>query len=303
MNPSSQPAWRSAWFLWTLLAVVCWGIWAILSKLLGDALSAEQSQALSTGGAIPVLIALSLSKRLTHQGNRWRGIGWALSAGVLTCLGNTAYYGLLRDGAKAATAVPLTAMYPLITLLLAVGFLRERLNRVQQMGILLSLGAIYLFNVPGEAGLISPALAAALAPIGLWGVAGLLQKMSTNEVSGELSALVFLSAFVPIGIYLIWQHPLTGASLTSRSWVLVTLVGLCFALGNFALLEAFARGGKASVIAPLAGLYPMISVPIAVLVLGEKISWRELGGITLALLAVAALSLESRRPALNLPNH
>jgi len=140
-------------------------------------------------------------------------------------------------------------------------------------------------------------------PIGLWGVAGLLQKMSTNEVSGELSALVFLSAFVPIGIYLIWQHPLNGASLTLRTWVLVTLVGLCFALGNFALLEAFARNGKASVIAPLAGLYPVVSVPIAVLVLGEKVGLREMSGITLALLAVAALSLESRPPAPNLPNH
>lgn len=304
MSTNPHPAWKAPWFFWTLLAVSCWGVWAVLSKLLGDALSAELSQALSTLGALPVMGALLLSKRLKqHPGRRNRGLAWALGAGVLTCLGNTAYYGMLRSGAKAATVVPLTAMYPLVTLLLAVGLLGERLNRVQQAGILLSLGAIYLFNVPDETGLVSSALTFALVPIGLWGLAGLLQKISTNEVTGELSALMFLAAFIPIGAYLVWQHPLPANGLSTRNWILILLVGFCFALGNFALLEAFARGGKASVIAPLAGLYPMVSVPIAVLALGEKVGTRELAGILLALLSVVALSLESPPSASKLPNH
>ena len=84
------------------------------------------------------------------------------------------------------------------------------------------------------------------------------------------------------------------AGIAPRIWLLVTALGLTFAVGNYALLAAFASNGKASVITPLAGLYPLVSIPIAILVLGERIGWRESVGITLALVAAAALSCESR---------
>src|SRR5678810_1144709 len=136
-----------AWLLWTLLALVCWGVWALLARLIGDALSPAQQQTFSTLGLLPVLAALACSKKLTATGNRSRGAAFALGAGTLTCLGNIAYYDVLNRGAKAATVVPLTALYPLITVLLAVAVLKERLNLIQCLGIALSLIAIYLFNV------------------------------------------------------------------------------------------------------------------------------------------------------------
>ena len=64
--------------------------------------------------------------------------------------------------------------------------------------------------------------------------------------------------------------------------------------GSAAGVESFASNGKASVITPLAGLYPLVSIPIAILLLGERIGWRESLGITLALISAAALSCESR---------
>ena len=51
--------------------------------------------------------------------------------------------------------------------------------------------------------------------------------------------------------------------------------------------------GKASVITPLAGLYPVVSVPVAVLVLGETVGARTAAGIACALAAVLALSIEA----------
>jgi len=64
-------------------------------------------------------------------------------------------------------------------------------------------------------------------------------------------------------------------------------------LGSFATLLVFASQGKASIITPLAALYPVVSVPIAILFLGERISLREAAGIFLALGSVAALSCET----------
>ena len=141
------------WLLWTILAMLSWGVWAILSKLIGDALSAAQSQALSTLGLIPVAVALGLSHRLAVTGSGRRGALFAVMAGALACAGNVAYYRALQVGDKAATVVALTGLYPLVTVTLAMLFLHERLNKVQAAGILLSLGAIYLFNVQAESGL------------------------------------------------------------------------------------------------------------------------------------------------------
>ena len=72
-------------------------------------------------------------------------------------------------------------------------------------------------------------------------------------------------------------------------------LGFFLAYGNFALLLAFARGGKASVISPLCGLYPVISIPVAVLWFHERIGARESIAIVTALLAVVALSWETRK--------
>lgn len=279
------------WLLWTSLAVVSWGVWAVFSKLIGNDLSANHSQALSTLGLLPVMLVLVASRKLKAVGSRKLGGICAFGAGVLTCLGNAAYYDVLNRGAKTATVVPLTALYPLITIVLAVLLLRERLSVIQLVGMVLSLGAIYLFNVASAEGMRAGALGWVLAPILLWGVAGLLQKVSTNHVSGELAALWFLGAFIPVAVVVLWREPLPGG-IASRTWLLVAGLGFFFALGNAALLAAFASNGKASIIAPLASLYPIVSVPLAIGLLGEKIGLRETAGITLALVAVVAMSWE-----------
>ena len=54
-----------AWFIWTLAALLSWGVWAVLSKALGDALTGEQSQALSTLGLLPILLALAWKGGIT----------------------------------------------------------------------------------------------------------------------------------------------------------------------------------------------------------------------------------------------
>jgi drug/metabolite transporter (DMT)-like permease len=80
-----------------------------------------------------------------------------------------------------------------------------------------------------------------------------------------------------------------------KTWLLVVALGLFFGLGNLAILIAFASAGKASIITPLTGLYPVISVPLAVTLLGEKIGPREVIAIAVALVSVVALTYEKRR--------
>ena len=282
------------WLLWTLLAVLSWGIWAVLAKWLGDALTAEQSQAVSTLGLIPILVPLAWSSAASLRAASRKGLLLAFLGGAITCLGNIAYYSAIARGEKVATVASITAISPLVTVLLAVLLLRERLNRVQLCGMALSFVAIWLFNIRNERGLLSGTLVYALLPILLWGSSGFLQKLATNHLSGEVAALVYLGAFVPVGIFFALRSPWPDV-IAPRVWGIASALGFFIAFGNFAVLAAFARGGKAAVIAPLSNLYPVIAVPVAVLFLREQVGAREFAAIAAALASVAALSWETQR--------
>jgi transporter family protein len=179
-----------------------------------------------------------------------------------------------------------------VTILLSVGLLKERLNAIQVAGVVASLAAIYAFNVGGESGLFSSWIAFVLIPIGLWGMGAFLQKVSTGLASSELSTLAFLAAFIPVALAAPAIETIRW-KLDARTWIFVALLGLLFGLGNLTLIFAYGSGGKGSVVTPLASLYSLVTIPLAVMLLKERISMREGIGIALALGAVVALCRET----------
>jgi drug/metabolite transporter (DMT)-like permease len=280
------------WLLLAVATVVLCGIWGFLSRVVSNSMSAAQSQALSVFGLLPVFAWLGFSKRLAGT-DKVRGAAYAFGGGLLGGIGNLSFYYILNRGAKAATVIPLTSLYPVVTVVLAVLVLKERLNAAQKAGVVLALTAIYLFNATEQGDFINVWLAYALVPIGLWGLAGLLQKMCTSHISSELSTLWFLGGYIPIAIVIFLTQKLDW-QITTKAWSVVIGLGLFLGLGNLTLLAAYECKGKASVITPLSGLYPIVTVPLAIWFLDEKISGRELAGITLALVSVVALSYEKK---------
>ena len=281
------------WFLYAILTVVLWGIWGFIPRKLAN-LPAEQSQAISTLGLIPIMIALTFRLPKGSGAKVRRGCAIAIASGLVGSLGQLTFYRLMSAGESAATVVPLTSLYPLVTVVLAVLLLNERLNGVQTAGIALALVAMYFFNVGREEPFTLRWLGFALLPVLFWGVAGLLQKLCTNDISAELSTLCFLAAQIPIAVFLLVAKPMTW-QLASADWLWAIALGVFLGLGNLTLLAAFASGGKAAVVSPLAGLYAVVTVPMAVGLLGEKVLPREWIAIGLALAAVVALAWE--RPA------
>ena len=65
---------------------------------------------------------------------------------TFSCLGNIPFFNALSS-AKATAVVPITALHPVVTVLLAVTLLKERLGKFQVIGIALSLAAVYLLTV------------------------------------------------------------------------------------------------------------------------------------------------------------
>lgn len=290
------------WIAWGLLALVAWGVWSVLNRAIGDALSPAQSQIVSTVGMLPILLVLIPAWRRSLQHGLPRGAAWAAGAGLLAGLGNVAYYHALNSGPTASSVIALTALYPLVTVVLALVVLGETLNATQQLGILVSLVAIVLFNIASARGIASPWLLFALAPIALWGLAGLAQKLATTSLDGHASTAWFLGGILAASVVLATVNPWPGP-ITPRVWLLAGALGFTFALGNLALLFAFARGGRASVLTPMSGLYPAVGIPMAMACYHEYPGPRETAGILLSLIAVTLLALETRPPAQPDPVH
>jgi bacterial/archaeal transporter family protein len=72
-------------------------------------------------------------------------IRYALLAGVAGSIGSIFFYLALKKG-KTSAVVPLTALYPLITLALSVLFLKEEIFGVRIVGVILALVANLLLS-------------------------------------------------------------------------------------------------------------------------------------------------------------
>ena len=91
-------------------------------------------------------------------------ISVGLIAGMVNGLGNWAVFACLEKGAKASVAIPLTALYPLCTVILATIFLKERPSALQWLGIALAVaaGAMLSYEPPP---VTAPEERAAMSPV------------------------------------------------------------------------------------------------------------------------------------------
>lgn len=280
------------WLIYTFVTMLLWGGWGVISKPLSSSFSPWQVQSLSAIGLLPVIAWLACSPNAGSGSNRSRGFVLAFASGVLGSLGNVAYYQSLSLGGKAAAVTPITALYPLATIALAMMFLGERLNKVQAAGIAACVLALYLFNVGGDTGWLTPWLALAMVPIALWGASALLQKIATGSASVEGVTIAFLLGELPVALLTPLFQSL-DLHLSAATWVSFVMLGLFFGLGNLTLIFAYGTGGRAAIVTPLASLYSVVTIPLALIFLHEQVGVREGLGIALTLAAVVALGWET----------
>jgi bacterial/archaeal transporter family protein len=133
------------WVALSLVAVVLWGIVGLLQKITTNHITADAVLIWDRVGYLSILPWLLAHTHLNNLGPRDFLIGTL--DGVTNSLGAWFLYASLESGAKASIAVPLTSLYPLLTVILAVGFLGERVRPLQWFGIALAVVAGVLMSL------------------------------------------------------------------------------------------------------------------------------------------------------------
>ena len=131
-----------SWFFWTILAMITFGAWGFFPKLAVSYISPQSALIYQViGGMLVGVLALAMLnfKPETHP----TGILYALLTGITGVLGTLFYYVAASRG-QISIVVSLTALYPLITILLAVVFLHETLVLKQVLGLCFAVAAIVL---------------------------------------------------------------------------------------------------------------------------------------------------------------
>jgi transporter family protein len=103
-------------------------------------------QFLFTIGGLPVVLAVLIGIQFKLERSR-KGILYGLAVGLLSAAGSMAFFGAFRAGGNASVIATITGLYPMITVILAVIFLRERLTRLQILGLGFATAAFIIFSL------------------------------------------------------------------------------------------------------------------------------------------------------------
>ncbi len=132
------------WLGYSLIAVGLWGLWGFLSKVATFDLPPAATYLLAVAGHLVVIGYLAATGPLAIP---WQAAGVAAALGAGLCMA----FGLLfffkaKAGGAAAVVVPVTALYPLVTVILSWTVLHETLTLRHLAGVALALAAVWLLS-------------------------------------------------------------------------------------------------------------------------------------------------------------
>lgn len=285
MNPSLL-----VWLVPTLAAMFAWGIaQGLVKKYIGEVSPARFCLYYAVANAVVNVLFWATQDAppvLAPEGRMFLYIG--LGAYLLEGIAWIFYYQSIVYGPISIVGT-LSAAYPALTVIFANRFLGETLSSWQLAGVVAIIaGCLALaWSPPGSA---RPAISRRWIPLAgaallLWGVTGVLIRYAyayygDNEanIASEANMALFIAVggLLTLGAY---GFAFGRKGATSRGeWTRSFLPMATMAVGG--LLAAIAyKTGPASIVSPLSGAYPVVTLGFAWAVLKERPSALQWAGI------------------------
>jgi drug/metabolite transporter (DMT)-like permease len=283
-----------------LLSAMCWAATGLLIRAFGVGINAVTINALrSTIAGLAFLVVWPvLSEIGPIQPIAAILLVLSLIAGL--AIGDSLYFAAIpRIG--VARAMPISMAYPVLTAALAVTFLEESVGPISVIGMLATLVGVYLVASPaseqsagaesaGSVYWIGVAMAVAAA-IG-WSVATVALGPALEHVDIWTASAV-REPLAAAGLWLVAGR-LSGApkrSQLGRAAVLaIAGTGALTLIATALFLWGVSSAGAART-AVLTATSPIFAVPLSILFLGERGTWRVAGGTLCSVAGVILLTL------------
>lgn len=232
---------------------------------------------------VVVLVRLALG----HPPDWGSWVGWAVLAGLSGATGLVAFYTALASGTMGVVA-PIASMGVLVTVGLGVAS-GETPSSWVWVGIAVAVIGIVLASGPEVSGAVSarPVLLACVAAVGFGLALFALDRGSRDSMLMTLwgmrgtSVVIFATAAVVL-------RSVGGAGRTH--FVPLALIGSADLLANVLFATASSRG-QVSIASVLGSLYPIATILLARIVLGERLQSIQQVGVVFALAGAAIISL------------
>lgn len=242
------------------------------------------------------LIALKMNKWQLQTDSK--AIFWGCLAGFLGAIGQLVLFIILKI-APAYLVFPLLSLTPVVTILLAVVFLKERTGRVGWIGIVIAILAIIMLSYQPEGdttveGYLWMVLTA--IPLLAWGAQGFVIRFANEKMSAEslfFYMMVSSLLLVPVALWMTdFDEPINYG--LDGPW-LAGGIQILNAFGALFLVFAF-RYGKAIIVAPMTtALSPVLTVVLSLGIYSVIPHNIIVGGMLLSIIAAFLMGVEETK--------
>lgn len=261
-------------------SALVWGIGDFSGGKASQRASAVHVTTVAVVVALPVLVVLVLVDPAPHV--HVGDLLWGAAAGVTGGAGIVLFYRGLAAGAMAVVA-PVSAVTS-ASLPLVLGLAIDRVPGVLAMtGAVCAIAAIGLVSVGGRGGPVTArTVGLALAAGALFGLFFVCLRQASPAAGAWPLVSQRLAALAAFGALLAWRRSVPRLG-TAWPWTVVCGV---FDITANALYFVAVHRGTMSIIAPVAALYPVSTVLLALAVDGERVRPIQVAGLGLAATAL-----------------
>jgi len=285
------------WFVFAILTAFLWGFANIFAKL-----STPKLGVIRVAGLIVVIEGMMYSAGFfSWHNNAAIDLEYGALAAVSAFAGMAAYLCFFESVVDGQVAIvgTVSAAYPSLTVIGALAFLSESLTAAQLVGVSAIICGIvalsYERNPHSRYSIPRRSLFFALLAFALWGLWSLTAKIAVSKIGvGNVFGFYVVSS-VTMPLVYVWfrriRHgPLNVEKPSWVSWVFgaaglaLNVCGtLCF---TFALST-----GLASLVAPISSAYPLVTVTVALLLLGEKLNRLQLTALACVIMGLLMITI------------
>jgi drug/metabolite transporter (DMT)-like permease len=247
---------------------------------------------------LAALLAWALARVLRGplRVTRADGVRIALSGFVLNGVQFAAMYLAFDAGLGATLASLMHSLSPVLTALLAAMFFGERLSPLQVLGFLIGIGGVVLVLGPDveEAGGALGIVCGVISVLGL-SIGTLGQRWIGHAPDPLWSGTIQFAAAAPPLLLLAFVVEGTGVVRDPvAAGIAIVYLAVVNSIIGLGLLGILVRARGAGAAASVFFLMPPVTAVLAWLLLGETLNVREIAGLVITVIGVAAATRSAR---------